>query len=399
MASNFSASIKINAVSNLGKVAAGIAKSTKKMRDGFAKLNANIKAATATMGRFAKRAGLAVVGVGFVLGALIKKTANYGDELDKTSIKTGIAVESLQRLRLAAGLGGASAQDMNTGIRILSRGMDEAAQGTQEYKEIFDRLMLSVTDATGNLKEPDAMLLEIADRFRDMDKAGEKMAIAQQLFGRGGSALIPMLEQGSEAIVELGDNIQNVLTKEDTDKAFKFNDSLLVLTTNIQNLTRKALIPALPILQSYFDKINDNLPNFSKWVDENIDFEKVFSKIESILRKIDLKKVFDVSLESTKTVIDDLRTILSGMREVYDFAKSTGSTFERVTGFKAFMQGLGSVAGRIESGGGAELVKPIRDSLDINLRVDKSGNWTVEGEKIPDNINFTMDSGLTIPAY
>lgn len=51
-------------------------------------------------------------------------------------------------------------------------------------------------------KTTDAVILQLADRFKEMPAGAEKAALAVDLFGRSGLDLIPILNKGSEGFKE-----------------------------------------------------------------------------------------------------------------------------------------------------------------------------------------------------
>src|SRR5687768_10631437 len=88
---------------------------------------------TSTVGKIAKigavvtgaLAGLGALG-GLGIGLMVNQVANLGDEFLATSQKTGIAVETLSSLKLAAKLNNAEFGDLTTGIRLMQRNLANA---------------------------------------------------------------------------------------------------------------------------------------------------------------------------------------------------------------------------------------------------------------------------------
>ncbi len=149
------------------------------------------------------------VGLGAVFGAralvrgikgTVAEVRDLGDEIDKTSKRLGVNAQALQELRFAAGLAGASAQDVTKGLRTLAKNALEAQQGTKSFVEDFEALGVSVTDARGALKPTEQLLLEVGEGLRGLSSDSQKLALAQTLLGRSGAQLIPLFDEGAEAI-------------------------------------------------------------------------------------------------------------------------------------------------------------------------------------------------------
>ena len=189
--------------------------------------------------------------VGTALFAIAKSTANYGDELFKTSQKVGIQVEALAGLQYAAKLANVEHQQLHVGLQALSRAMVDASQRSGEGFEAFQRVGISATDANGNLRPMHDVLLDLADVFaRSKDGAG-KTEVAMKLLGKSGADLIPLLNGGRASIVALEAEAKRlglVLSKQNAEAASAFNDELTRLQGALNGLkiaVGTALIPPL----------------------------------------------------------------------------------------------------------------------------------------------------------
>ena len=139
--------------------------------------------------------GVAVSAAG--LGAMVKSSLDSADALAKLSQRVGITVESLSTLIPAADLSGVSAEKFEAGLRKLATRMLEAATGIEEAKRSFAALGIAVQNQDGTLRATDAVLLDLADRFKALPDGAEKTALAVEVFGKSGADLIPFLNAGA----------------------------------------------------------------------------------------------------------------------------------------------------------------------------------------------------------
>lgn len=175
--------------------------------------------------------GTALVGGlgGGAISAAIKGTIDDFDSLAKAAQKVGTSVESLSALRYAGELSGISFDSISTGLKKLSVNAADAAKGTGDAKDAFRALGVSVTDAAGALKSPEALLGEIADKFAGFEDGATKTALAVKLFGRAGADLIPMLNGGARGLAEMRGEAEafGIIIGGDAAKAAeRFNDNL-----------------------------------------------------------------------------------------------------------------------------------------------------------------------------
>ena len=184
------------------------------------------------------------------LAADFKGAIDTGDQLNKLSQKTGIAVEKLSELAYAGDLADVNLESLATGIKKLSVNMAEAATNTNsKAAEAFKALGVAVEDSTGNLRSSDEVMADLADRFASMKDGAGKTALAVALFGKAGADLIPLLNQGGQGLADMADEAKKlglVMTGETAKAAEEFNDNMRKLTLSSSALGRSIAADLLP---------------------------------------------------------------------------------------------------------------------------------------------------------
>lgn len=170
-------------------------------------------------------AGL-VVGV-TALGVIVKKSIDAADEMSKLAQTTGVTTEALSQLQYAAGLSGV--EDLGTSLVKFNKAIAEAGAGSKSQAEAFAAIGVSVTDANGNLKDTETVLMETAEAFSHFEDGAGKTAVAMDLFGKSGAAMIPLLNEGAAGIAEMrkeADDLGLTLDARTGKAAEQFNDNL-----------------------------------------------------------------------------------------------------------------------------------------------------------------------------
>jgi hypothetical protein len=226
------------------------------------KLNSFEKSATRAVDKV--KSGLAGLAAGVTvaaLGAFVKQSIDATDRLLDLSQQTGITVEQLSRLGFAAKQFGSDLPTLTTGLRALSKQAAEAARGSQSAAAAFTTLGVSVTDSNGAIKSADALLIEIAGALSQYEDGIGKAAIAQQLFGRGGAELIPLLNQGAEGIAKFtakADELGITVSTETATAVSDFNDRLDVLKAQAAQVGTKIGLAFIPTLSRLADALSNS---------------------------------------------------------------------------------------------------------------------------------------------
>ena len=221
------------------------------------------------------------------LVAMTKKTLDAGNEMFNLSQKTGVSVEALARFKKAASTSGTDVETVAKAITKLSKGMLEAAQtGKGPTASALQSLGVSATDASGKLRSADAVMLDIATKFKAMPDGAQKTAMAMQLFGKSGAELVPMLNLGGEAI----DKMKVKMTTAFAQKADEYSDKLTALGGKVGSLGADIAMTLLPVL----DKLADGITAVVDW------FNKLDPGIRNAIVAVSL---FAISFGAIATVV------------------------------------------------------------------------------------------------
>jgi len=230
-----------------------------------------------------------VIGGAFVgaITSAIKSTADHLDALDEMAVKTGVSVEMLTSLELAAKQNGVSMDQLATSIRMMYRSMNEAAEGTKESADAYKRLGVNVRDASGKLKSGNEAFLEVADAVAKIQNPAERSAMAMKVFGRAGSEMLPMLEGGKEALKGYIDEARRlglIYTDEDAKRGAAFNDQLDAFTKVMTRLKETVAMWPMEQMTKVMAMITgSDLPDVVKMdvrIDQISDLQKKISDFE-----------------------------------------------------------------------------------------------------------------------
>jgi len=223
--------------------------------DGLSRSLGNLNKQAGVTGGGLGRMGQAAKGVGGLMGTLLpvgavagltaiaKGSIDAADNLNDMSQRTGVAVESLSKF-------GQAAQDSGSSIDGVAKGMGQLAKRITDPSSAASKALsgigVATRDAQGKVRDLDAVMLDISDRFAKMPDGAEKSALAMQLFGKSGVELIPMLNQGRAALEQYQATISGDMAKS----ADEFNDSLNAIGRSLSGPFNEAVTALLPAITS-----------------------------------------------------------------------------------------------------------------------------------------------------
>ena len=199
---------------------------------------------------------MGALGVGLSLqqaASAMKNLIDKADGFKDISQKTGVAVETLSKFSQIAENSGTSLDSVAVGFKKLSASMVSANAGNREMIAIFDALNVEFKDSQGNMRDVDDVMLDVADRFTTLEDGALKSATAVKIFGKSGTDLIPMLNEGSEAV----NKFQSTIDTEFAESADKFNENINEMGNRLEEGLVKSLKTVLPFLNDFFDLVKN----------------------------------------------------------------------------------------------------------------------------------------------
>jgi hypothetical protein len=197
---------------------------------------------------------------------LVESVGDAAVAAERLSQKLGVSTKDIQELGYAAKVSGVDAQEMQVGMQKLAKGLEEArTKGSGPVAETFAKLGVSMSDPAIKSKDLGQTIELLADKFKAMPDNADKTALAIDLFGRSGTALIPMLNQGRDGIEAFRAEAERlgIVVDQDTAKSFEeLEHTQKRLSGTWQGIKTQIAVALLPALKDLAESVLD-------WVQAN----------------------------------------------------------------------------------------------------------------------------------
>lgn len=273
--------------------------------------------------------------------------SEVGDAVAKMAARTGLSTEAVSAFGFAAGQSGTDIGTLEKGVRTMQRTLDTAAQGGKAASKAFERLGVDV----GALKQlsPEDQFLALSDALAAVEDPGERAAVAMQVFGRAGTALLPMFSDGAagiRALMAQAEQLGIVMDAGTAKSAERLNDSIGELMTAFKAITvtvGAAVAPALSGLSSSVALIAGQV---AKYVSENKAFVQQALGVGSAFVAVGATlTAAGFAIQTVSTGISALvGPLVSAIKVAYQVATSFVSATASVV-----MYGIKSVAAAVAS--------------------------------------------------
>ncbi|MDR5736129.1 phage tail tape measure protein [Caballeronia sp. LZ025] len=211
-----------------------------------------------------------VLGVGAFVGVLAiaahstfaarEELATYGETVEKISKQTGLSTDDVQKFGFAAKTVGVETKDAADALADLTKAQNEAQHGNKDAAAAFSAVGISLK--TLKTASPEDLLARVADAFAKSADGAGKAAVANELFGTSGKNLIPLLDQGSARLAQLGvtaTEVGAVLSSKTIAQLSALQEQLELSHAKMEALTLSAKTALLPTIINLTDALADNV--------------------------------------------------------------------------------------------------------------------------------------------
>src|SRR5665213_1006664 len=166
----------------------------------------------------------------------IKEAFEQVGQIGRDALMLGISAEQMSRFQHAANATHTDISALTTGMDRLNRQIGLVASGDKsaaKAAESFTRLGLSAKELAG--LSPDEAFTKVADALGKVGSTFDRAAISQEIFGRGGKDLIPIMGDLRGLMAE-SDDIGFTRTAENIRAAEEEEKQLAVMTDTVKGL-------------------------------------------------------------------------------------------------------------------------------------------------------------------
>lgn len=136
-----------------------------------------------------------IVAVGTAAASCVKDVAEFADELTTLSAQTGVAVETLQAWDYASEL-------IDTDFNTMTSALTKLEKSMASSPDAFRQLGVSITDASGQMRNAEDVFYETIDALRQIQNSTEQDQMAMQIFGKSATELTGVINAGSQGLKE-----------------------------------------------------------------------------------------------------------------------------------------------------------------------------------------------------
>ena len=217
---------------------------------------------------------------------------------------------------------------------VFSKLVGQASIRTSEVGRTLEKFGIKIKDVNGESRAVEDVFLDLMKALDGVENAFERNAILADVFGRAGLKMSVLMKDGSEAMRDLAESADGIMTEETIRKAEAFNDSMARLKRQVLEPLQTAFINTSNAILNFAEAMGLIKPDlFTKSMEQlNSELDEqnaLLKQQEETLNKItDIRAKIPATQQRDKTItrINDLETFIEKKQKQIDIQKKLNET-------------------------------------------------------------------------
>lgn len=201
---------------------------------------------------------VAIAKVEKALIQMTRESAEAADDIVTLSSVTGMSTDSIQELNYMADLTDVSLDRIRDSLKETTNKMQEAATGTGDAYEAYNKLGVKITDVDGQLRSAEDVFYDTIDALGEMKNKTERDALAMDLMSESAQELNPLIEIGSDGLKQYAQEAHSmgyVLDNEALTALTEVDDAYQRLQKSQEGAKNQLSAEFAPYLTEFYEKI------------------------------------------------------------------------------------------------------------------------------------------------
>lgn len=327
---------------------------------------------------------VAITKVEKALIQMTRESAEAADDIVTLSSVTGMSTDSIQELNYMADLTDVSLDRIRDSLKETTNKMQEAATGTGDAYEAYNKLGVKITDVDGQLRSAEDVFYDTIDALGDMKNKTERDALAMDLMSESAQELNPLIEIGSDGLKQYAQEAHSmgyVLDNEALTALTAVDDAYQRLQKSQEGAKNQLSAEFAPYLTEFYEKITKLIKDGGQALKDSgiVDsFGMLLETVGDIIAPTD--KLSSDTVPKLTEALRPLAEIMAGIADTIDFI--SGAATVLTTGiwdwdkWSGGWKQMGKAAGfgySYGNGNNTQTLKEKWEQTDINRATSANG--------------------------
>lgn len=214
----------------------------------------------------------AIVKAEKALISMTKEAASNADDLLTLASVTGMTTDSVQELNYMADLTDVSMDRIKDSLKETTNKMQEAAAGTGDAYDAYQRLGVEITNADGSLRSAQDVFYDTIDALGEIKNQTERDALAMDLMSESAQELNPLIDLGGEkmrAYAQEAHDMGYVLDNDALKSLQGVDDAYSRLQNTQEGVKNQLAVEFAPYLEEFYGDATQGVKDLGKAIKDS----------------------------------------------------------------------------------------------------------------------------------
>lgn len=372
-------------LTNLGNGFKGLTSNAAQLAGGLSPVGGQLVALGGAAGTAAL--GVAAVGAAMVAGAMA--AGRWADAIDDTANSLNVSNGFLQVTQAAITRAGGDADAFGKNLGKMNLKLGEAATGNASARAAFAALGVSITDASGKVKDNEVVFGEVRNAIGAVSDESQRAALANDIFGKGAKDMNGILRMSASEYAALTGEVAayGVASDENIALAGKLGDGMDALGQSIKAGVINAFAPMAAAMGDFAISVAPMVGKAFAVIGEIMDVVGgVCSMLWDGLKA--LWNIFGDGIAMLARMASPFGALMGNMKATGGASRTLRDQF--IDGLQSMLRGAGSITGSIAAffaRMSARIQNSVADIKNGIVRTGLGGLFGLSGQAMKVDVN------------
>ena len=214
----------------------------------------------------------------------------WADALITQSTQTGVDTETLQEWSYAARFVDTEVSTMTKGMSKLTTAYAKGNKSKKKSVRLTKGVTVSLKKENGEIKTQAEFYLDTIDALHGMTNVAQRNAAAQQIFGKSYTDMLPLIESGTAALRQYGQEAREmgvIITGENVSALGKFDDQMQRLDAQFSAVKTNIALAFLPVMETVAERMSGFMSVVTNAISDGLQEEDIDTIVDGFFALFD----------------------------------------------------------------------------------------------------------------
>lgn len=218
------------------------------------------------------------------------ESGQWADSLITLSNQTGVDTDTLQEWTYAARFVDTEVSTMTKGMTKLTKAYAKGTASKKKSVKLTKGVVVSLQKENGEIKSQSEFYLDTIDALHGMTNVAQRNAAAQKIFGKSYTDMLPLIETGTAALRQYGQEARDmgvIISSDNVNALGAFDDQMQKFDASLDAIKTNLAVAFLPTLEVVAERMTGFMSTVSSAISDGLQEEDIDTIVDAFFGMFD----------------------------------------------------------------------------------------------------------------